>query len=132
MIIDLDEGTFERGAGFWSAALGRERLVKNERYESLRGRLGGEGGLYVGLQRGMDDPQKFHLDIETDNVEAEVSRLEALGAQVKARIRNHVVMRAPGGHAFCVIPASRGDFAGHANSWPQPVMRPNKAMEPPA
>ena len=118
VIIDFDEATFEDGARFWSAALGRERLTRNERFESLRGRIGGEGGMYVGLQRGMSDPQKFHLDIETDEVEREVSRLEGLGAQVKARIRRHVVMRAPGGHTFCVIPAARGDFSANAKTWP--------------
>jgi len=118
VIIDFDEESFEAGAAFWSAALGRERLGRSERFESLRGRLGGEGGLYIGLQRGMNDPQKFHLDIEADDVEAEVSRLEGLGAEVKARIRRHVVMRAPGGHTFCVIPASRGDFSATAKSWP--------------
>ena len=93
-------------------------MVKNERYEALRGRLGGVGGPLVGLQRGMDDPQKFHIDIETDDVEAEVSRLEKLGAQLKERIRNHVVMRAPGGHTFCVVPAVRSDFDANAASWP--------------
>ena len=118
VIIDFDEKSFEEGAAFWSAALGRERLTKNERFESLRGRIGGEGGLYMGLQRGMDDPQKFHVDIETDDIDAEVSRLEGLGARVKARIRSHVVMRAPGGHTFCVIPAARGDFVSNAKSWP--------------
>ncbi len=117
VIVDLDEDSFEEGARFWSAALGRGRLTKSERFESLRGRIGGEGGLYLGLQRGIDDPQKFHLDIETDNVEAEVSRLEGLGAQVKARIRSHVVMRAPGGHTFCVIPTTRGDFSATATTW---------------
>jgi hypothetical protein len=118
VIIDFDAASFEAGAAFWSAALGRERVTRSERFESLRGRIGGEGGLYLGLQRGMDDPQKLHLDVETDDVEAEVSRLEGLGARVKARIRNHVVMRAPGGHTFCVVPATRGDFDAHARSWP--------------
>ena len=118
VIIDFDAQSFERGADFWSAALGRERVKRSERFESLRGRIGGEGGLYVGLQRGMDDPQKFHLDIETDDVEAEVARLQGLGAEVKARIRSHVVMRAPGGHTFCVLRATRGDFSANAKSWP--------------
>lgn len=117
LIIDFDEASYDEGARFWSAALGRERLVKDERYESLRGRLGGEGGMFVGLQRGMDDPQRFHVDIETDDVEAEVARLVDLGAQIKQRIRQHVVMRAPGGHTFCVIRASRSDFEGHAKRW---------------
>jgi hypothetical protein len=118
VIIDFDARSFEEGARFWSQALGRERLARNERYESLRGRVGGEGGLYVGLQRGVDDPQRLHFDIETDDVEAEVSRLMGIGAQVKARIRSHVVMRAPGGHTFCVVPASRGDFSANARTWP--------------
>ena len=118
VIIDLDEESFEKGASFWSEALGRERVTRSERFESLRGRIGGEGGLYVGMQRGIDDPQKFHLDIEADDVEAEVSRLEGLGARVKARIRNHVVMRAPGGHTFCIVPATRGDFSATAKNWP--------------
>jgi hypothetical protein len=117
VVIDLDEQAFEEAASFWSAALGRERIEKNERFEALRGRVGGEGGLYIGLQRGMDDPQKIHLDIETDDVEAEVLRLKELGAAVKARIRQHVVMRAPGGHTFCVIPAARGDFDSNAKNW---------------
>ena len=118
VIIDFDAEGFEKGADFWSAALGRERVKRSERFESLRGRIGSEGGLYVGLQRGMDDPQKFHLDIETDDVEAEVARLQGLGAEVTARIRSHVVMRAPGGHTFCVIRATRGDFSANAKSWP--------------
>jgi hypothetical protein len=118
VIVDFDEATFDEGAAFWSAALGRDRLVRNERFESLRGRVGGEGGLYVGLQRGVDGPQGLHLDIETDDVAQEVARLEGLGARVKAKIRNHVVMRAPGGHTFCVIPATRSDFSINAKSWP--------------
>jgi hypothetical protein len=117
-MIDFGDEAFEPGAEFWSAALGRERVVANERYETLRGRLGGEGSPYVGLQRGMDDGQRFHIDIETDDVDAEVSRLEALGARVKARIRNHVVMRAPGEHTFCVVPVRRGDFDANAKTWP--------------
>ena len=118
VVLDLSAEDFEEGAAFWSAALGRERRVKSERYEALKGRLGGEGGPFLGLQRGMDDPQGLHLDIETDDVEAEVRRLEGLGARVKARIRNHVVMRAPGGHSFCVVPVARGDFDEHATTWP--------------
>ena len=72
VVIDLTSEDFESSATFWSAAPGQDRVVKNERYESLKGRLGGVGGPLVGLQRGVDDAQRLHLDIETDNVEAEV------------------------------------------------------------
>lgn len=50
-------------------------------------------------------------------VEAEVQRLEKLRARVKSRISNRVVMLAPSGHAFRVVPARRSDFPGKAPAW---------------
>jgi hypothetical protein len=58
-----------------------------------------------------------HLDIETDDIEAEVRRLEKLGAQEVERIRDWVVMEAPTGHRFCVVPPQRSQFAAEANRW---------------
>ncbi len=120
VLIDCAEEDWDRGLVFWSEALGRE-LVPEEgdapRYVNLRGRVGGEGGPYVLLQRVPAEERAVHLDIESDDVEAEVSRLEKLGARVKARISNHVVMTAPTGHAFCVVPKHPGDFEAGARSW---------------
>lgn len=120
VVIDCTEEEFEQGREFWSRALGREPIEKPDdpRYVSLRGRLGGEGAPFVGLQRGVPAAERaVHLDIETDDVAAEVSRLEKLGARVKARIRRHVVMQAPSGHAFCVVPVHREDFPATAREW---------------
>jgi hypothetical protein len=36
---------------------------------------------------------------------------------VKARIREHVVMTAPSGHAFCVVPVHRPDFPAKSATW---------------
>jgi hypothetical protein len=118
VVIDCAEADFEKGAAFWSAALGRPLVARDERFSALRGRIGGEGSPYLGLQRVPSAERAIHLDIETDDVEAEVERLAKLGARVKARIRNHVVMEAPSGHAFCVVPSRRGDFPGDAPEWP--------------
>jgi hypothetical protein len=118
LFIDCAPEGFERGNEFWSAALGRPVMRSDdERYTSLRGRLGGEGGLVVGLQRVPQKERAYHLDIETDDVEREVARLTRLGAKVKARIREHVVMLAPTGHAFCVVRVYRPDFAANATTW---------------
>jgi predicted enzyme related to lactoylglutathione lyase len=119
ILIDCAEPDFERGVSFWSAALGREEIPDEDdpRYVSLRGRLGGAGGPYVMLQRVPTEEKAIHLDIETDDVEAEVARLEKLGARIKARHPEHVVMEAPSGHAFCVVPKARGDFPGDAACW---------------
>ena len=118
IVIDCAEGDYESGAAFWSAALGREVVVRDERFSSLRGRLGGDGSPYLGFQRVPGAERAIHLDIETDDVEAEVTRLVGLGARVKARIRNHVVLEAPSGHAFCVVPSRRRDFPEGAAEWP--------------
>ena len=118
VVIDCAEDEFERGVAFWSQALGKQTIPQDgPRYVSLRGRIGGEGGPYLLLQRVTRPERAIHLDIETDDVEREVARLEKLGARIKARIRNHVVMLAPSGHPFCVVPAHRGDFPGSAAVW---------------
>jgi hypothetical protein len=119
VVIDCAEQDFERDVAFWSHALGKDPIPEEgPRYVSLRGRLGGSGGPYVLLQRVVKEERAIHLDIETDDVEQEVARLTRLGARVKARIRNHVVMLAPSGHAFCVVPnGRRRDFPGDAARW---------------
>ncbi|HEY8152982.1 MAG TPA: VOC family protein [Myxococcota bacterium] len=118
VVIDCSEDEFERDVAFWSGALGKQTIPQDlPRYVALRGRVGGEGGPYLLLQRVSKAERAIHLDIETDDVAREVARLERLGARVKARIRNHVVMTAPSGHAFCVVPTHRGDFPGSAAEW---------------
>jgi hypothetical protein len=65
----------------------------------------------------VDHPSRVHLDIETDDVEAEVKRLEALGARRVTALHDWVVMEAPTGHRFCVVPVERAGFAAEANVW---------------
>ncbi len=118
IVIDCAEQDYEQGLDFWSRAMGKEPVpTDGPRYTSLRGRVGGEGGPFVLLQRVPKEERAIHLDIETDDVEAEVARLEKLGAQVKARISRHVVMEAPTGHAYCVVPVYRNDFPAKAAAW---------------
>lgn len=52
------------------------------------------------------------------DVDAEVCRLEALGARRIARIKSWCVMEAPTGRRFCVVPSAGGDFDDVANVWP--------------
>lgn len=120
ILIDCPADDFDRSLEFWSRALGKETVEREEddpRYVSLRGRFGGAAGPIVLLQRVPAEERAIHLDIESDDVEAEVSRLEKLGARVKARISRHVVMVAPSGHPFCVVPVHRGDFPEKAATW---------------
>jgi Glyoxalase-like domain len=68
------------------------------------------------LQR-VHDTSRIHLDIETDDVEAEVQRLEALGARRKAQIETWWVMEDPCGHLFCVVPMHSPNFLAESHVW---------------
>ena len=71
----------------------------------------------VQLQR-VGHESRVHIDIETDDIEAEVTRLEALGATVADRLERWVVMQAPTGQRFCVVRVQRPGFPKSANRWP--------------
>jgi hypothetical protein len=60
---------------------------------------------------------RVHLDIETDDIEAEVRRLEELGAKRIQAIHTWWVMEAPTGQRFCVVRAASRSFAGQATEW---------------
>jgi Glyoxalase-like domain len=64
------------------------------------------------MQRLESGPPRVHLDIHTDDLDAEVARLERLGAQRVQRVQTWWVMRDPAGLPFCVLPTSPGSRGG--------------------
>jgi glyoxalase superfamily protein len=70
------------------------------------------------LVQQVDHESRVHLDVETDDVEAEVARLEALGAKRVAKVRTWWVLEAPTGQRFCVVRPQRGPLGADANVWP--------------
>ena len=112
-IIDCETDDLEAAARFWSAALGDRRQRKPQgKYV----KLDDQAGFHAEVQK-VDHPSRVHLDIESDDVAAEVARLEKLGARRIAAVRTWVVMEAPTGHRFCVIRAQTRDFDALANTW---------------
>lgn len=65
----------------------------------------------------VEHESRVHIDIETDDIPAEVARLEALGAQVVSRLDRWVVMQAPTGQRFCVVRVQRPGFPKNATLW---------------
>ena len=118
-VIDCQVEDLAPGARFWSGALGRE-VKRPEVGDSPKYAVLGDGNedLMILLQA-VSHPSRVHLDIETDNVEAEVARLEALGARRLEKIKTWWVMEAPTGHRFCVVrPQRDGKLPDDANEWP--------------
>jgi hypothetical protein len=119
VLVDHPVESYDAAAAFWTAARGSARtgeLTDDEPYESLASL---PGGVLLELQRtGAGTPPRVHLDIEADDVAAEVARLEALGARVTDQRDSYAIMSDPGGLVFCVVPVQSGDaFEDTATTW---------------
>jgi hypothetical protein len=116
-IIDCRTDDLEQAACFWGGALGMEvRPLPGEQDKYVE--LVDPGHrLHIEVQS-VAHPSRVHLDIETDDVEAEVTRLEGLGAKRIEKIKTWWVMAAPTGQRFCVVRANSPGFSDSANEWP--------------
>jgi len=115
-IIDCQTDDLGAAATFWAGALGMGV-----------GPASGASNTYIELDdpgrnlhievQAVDHASRVHLDIETDDIEAEVRRLEALGAKRVKQLHTWWVMEAPTGQRFCVVRPQAADFAERANRW---------------
>ena len=116
-IIGCQTGDLDAAARFWGEALGlKVRPSADPEDNNYAVFDTAPNGLDIQVQR-VDHPSRVHLDIETDDMDAEVARLEKLGAKRIAKIKSWWVMEAPTGQRFCVVRAKRSEFAGEANVW---------------
>jgi Glyoxalase-like domain len=117
VLIDCRTSDVAGAASFWGEALGRPVDPGHP----------GSRGNYLMLETPPDEPlvqiqrveheSQVHIDIETDDIAAEVARLTVLGAKVVDRLERWVVMEAPTGQRFCVVSVQRPGFPKNANRW---------------
>jgi hypothetical protein len=117
VLIDCKTDDVDGAAEFWGAALGRP---VDPKHPASRGN-------YRMLETPPDEPiveiqkveheSRVHIDIETDDIPAEVKRLTQLGATVVAELPRWTVMQAPSGQRFCVVRVQRPGFPKNANRW---------------
>src|SRR5215469_6321169 len=115
-IIDCNTEDLEAATRFWCAALGlkvRATAAAEPKYRTLDT---APDEVHLEVQQ-VSHPSRVHLDIEADDIEAEVQRLEKLGARRVGRVDTWYVMEAPTGQRFCVVGVQRADFAQRANTW---------------
>lgn len=116
-IIDCKTDDLDAAAGFWGSALGAPPKPAASpgggAYIELEMRA---GEVYAEVQQ-VEHVSRVHLDIEADDIEAEVRRLEGLGARRIADIKTWCVMEAPTGQRFCVVPVVSKDFDEKARQW---------------
>jgi hypothetical protein len=119
LLLDLPPEHHVAGIDFWSAATGHpvEPDMTDEKWHSLGSFA---DGFHLEVQRtGEGTPPRWHVDIETDDIPAEVARLEALGARRKADMGSFWQLEDPAGLVFCVVGIQTGEaFERYATSWP--------------
>jgi predicted enzyme related to lactoylglutathione lyase len=117
ILIDCNTDDIDAAAHFWAEALGRpvdpDHPGTRGNYRML---ATPEGEISVQIQR-VEHDSRIHLDIETDDIPAEVERLQKLGATIDTQMERWVVMRAPSGQRFCVVRVQRDGFSKDAISW---------------
>ncbi|WP_432950173.1 VOC family protein [Kribbella sp. CA-253562] len=118
LLIDVPREEAPKVADFWSAALGvRTSSPPGEpQYISLHDAV---PGMVTAIQALEEGEARYHLDIETDDVDAETARLIGLGAVEVSSWQGCRTLRVPGGQLVCVIPVHSDpeEFADRATTW---------------
>ena len=114
IVIDCKTDDLRDALAFWSGAFGYDGAIDSDgKYAKLKS----PDGEVCMLIQAVDHDARVHLDIETDDKEAERDRLVAMGAREIGPVRNWIVMEAPTGHRFCVVDRQRSDFDHNARVW---------------
>lgn len=127
LFVDTPAPDAPAAAAFWSAALGVPAVPEShepqftmlrEAFPALALGVQAIGARDAGQESG--EAPRYHVDIETDDHEAEAARLSGLGAVEINRWLDCHIMRAPGGHLLCVVPVHSDAelFAAQATVWP--------------
>jgi predicted enzyme related to lactoylglutathione lyase len=118
IVIDCQTDDLSEAVRYWSAMLGSEAAIDADGKYAV---FDGHAGYPKVLLQAVDHAPRVHLDIETDDIEAERARLEGIGAREVARIKQWIVMEAPTGHRFCLVGPQGDDFPGEARSFGEQV-----------
>jgi Glyoxalase-like domain len=117
VVIDVPAADHDRELAYWRGASGLplDELAGHPEYHGS-GLPGQDFALLI--QRLGHGQPGMHVDIHTDDLEAEVARLERLGARRTERVAHWWVMQDPAGLPFCVLPQPRGTLTeDNAHRW---------------
>lgn len=115
-MIDYPREVHDAGRDFWSGVLGHPARAASESPYSC---LGTVGSLSFEVQQIGEDAARIHLDIESDDVPAEIARVTALGATLVEQRQGYAILRDPGGLVFCVVGVQTGErFEAEATTRP--------------
>ena len=124
----IDVSDLDQGVAFWTAALDAEEEKTSEASRNIYRRIRlPDSEIRILLQKTGDrktSKERMHIDLETDNVEAEVERLEKLGAirwdHQQERGFDFWVLQDPWGNEFCVLQEEFPELLARRRHWSAP------------
>ena len=117
IVIDVPPAEHDRELAFWSAATGQP-LAQFDRHPEYHGAALHGQDLWLLVQRLDEGQGRVHIDIHTDDLAAEMARLEKLGAELVQQAHSWSVMRDPAGLLFCIFPERPGTLNdSNAQRW---------------
>lgn len=111
--VDVPAAEFDRAVTFWSAALSSSARPTSGPYTHL---VDVPGPVGVHLQRLVDGPAGYHLDLEAREPDREIARLVELGAERTGAGDDGEVLLDPAGLPFCVCPWGQVEEQLHART----------------
>ena len=105
-VIDVPHAQRQDVVSFYEGLTGTSSRLGHDHEEFS---VFGEGSGFQLLVQSIEGQPGVHLDVHTDNLEAEVSRLVGLGAVERVRHGHWVILEDPSGMTFCVVPTPLGD-----------------------
>ena len=124
----IDVSDLDQGVAFWTAALDAEEEKTSEESRQIYRRIRlPDSEIGILLQKTGDrktSKERMHIDLETDDVEAEVERLEELGAvrwdHQQERGFDFWVLQDPWGNEFCVLQEEFPELLARRRPWSSP------------
>ncbi|TKR29629.1 VOC family protein [Luteimonas gilva] len=117
LVVDCQTDDLDAAVAFWSAALGKRVKSADVDGDGLYAEFEAADDEPIVLLQKVEHPSRVHLDIESDDIDAEAARLEKLGAKKIGFVKRWWVMEAPTGHRFCIVRPQRESFGPHTNTW---------------
>ena len=114
--IDCQNTDLVAAAKFWAAVLGRKAASALDAEDPRYIAVGDGKEPLITFCQNVEHPSGVHIAIETDDVEAEVARLEKFGAKRLKQIKSWWVLEAPTGHRFCIVRTKR-EMPADSNVW---------------
>ncbi|GAC1364582.1 MAG: VOC family protein [Herpetosiphon sp.] len=98
IVLDCDD--IAAAEHFWTAALGRQVVHRDEHYVELGLPAGNLWFVLQHVPEAKMVKNRMHVDFTTDDLEAEVTRLEAIGARKKEFLAPWWTVEDPCGNEF--------------------------------